>query len=180
MCATLTMHASTLLRRHAHAETASLEYFLTYSGPKMTSEIARITNVRNEEFSVVLASVTDTTRKYELIDDTGVQQGSISILALPRILMLDQVAVYSSVRGQLLCTPFVTAALRDTLTSYGDARPSLARVFVSTEYPRSAVNCYINAFRAVDYDVVQEPRPIHPVHEEGGEHEYVSEIVFAK
>ena len=165
--------AATLLQQH--------DYVLAYSGPSMASGIARITNARGKAFSVVLASVTDTTRAYKLIDDdAGAQRGFISILALTYILMLDQVGLYASVRGQSLCTPFVTAALRDSLASYGDSPPALARVFVSTDYPRSAVNCYLGAFRAVNYGLMQEPRPIHPAHEEGGDVEYVTELVFVR
>lgn len=77
--------------------------------------------------------------------------GELIVTVLPSgYLYLDGVEIGSAFRGERLCTPFVTAALREFLARQSIV-PVRATVSILSYDAQAAYACYVNAFDNVGY-----------------------------
>ena len=125
-----------------------------------TMTIARISNKNGVQFTVVRVRVVlRKTGYYEYnLRQFRSDVGHVRILYLYNysFFNLSSVSIDRSfggqpVRGTGLCTPFVTACLKDFLFQIIRSPPRHAEVVVESMSPRAAVACYRRAFANVGY-----------------------------
>lgn len=107
-----------------------------------------IVSASGDTFRVV--AMDEQARRFALVAADGKVVGEAGVELGRNSIWIDAVHIDEAFRGQGLCTPLVTEALRALLATV-ETRPPRGRVQLATAHPAAAFNCYAAAFEAVGY-----------------------------